>query len=239
VTGAGGGISRAICRLFLREGACVAAADVDLPMARAAIDGALPERAIALNCDVGDSESVRRAVQQAVAAFGGLNVLCNVAGGSTRADAAVTEAPEAEFWRAIRVDLFGIFLCCKHALPYLVRAGGGSVINMGSMVALTPVHRKDCYTAAKGGVVALTRSMALEYASHGVRVNAISPGITATPRVEAFMAASPDMQAIGRRHLLGLVQPEEIAHMAVYLASAESRTVTGQVQAVDSGVSMR
>jgi NAD(P)-dependent dehydrogenase (short-subunit alcohol dehydrogenase family) len=240
VTGAGGGIGQAICRRFLDEGALVVAADIELAAAEAAIAMASnQERALALQCDVGDGDSVRKALACAVKSFGGLHVLCNVAGGSTSADSAVTTAPEAEFWRAIRLDLFGTFLCCKHAIPEIVHSGGGSVINMASMVALTPVRGRDCYTAAKGGVVSLTRSMALEYAAQHVRVNAIAPGITRTPRVMAFLEGNAGMQHIADTHLLGLVEPVEVAHMAVFLASEESRTVTGQVYAVDSGATMR
>ncbi len=240
VTGAGGGIGRAICERFLAEGACVAAADIDGARAAEALSGApVSGRTLALACDAGDSESVQAAIAEAVRAFGGLNVICNIAGGSTGQDGAVTEAPESEFWRAIRVDLFGTFLSCKYGLPELIRAGGGSVINMASMVALMAVPGLDCYTAAKGGVIALTRSMAAGYARHGVRVNAIAPGITRTPRVQASLDhGSPRMDALSARHLLGLVEPLDIAELAVYLASDESRRVTGQVMPVDSGVTI-
>lgn len=239
VTGAGGGIGRAICERFLAEGARVAAADIHVDHAAAALGEARHQgRGLALCCDVGDSESVRRAVTQTVQAFGGLHVICNVAGGSTSQDGPVNEAPEAEFWRAIRLDLFGTFLCCKHGLPELIKTGGGSVINMASMVALMAVPGKDCYTAAKGGVLAITRSMAVEYAPHAIRVNAIAPGITRTPRVQAFLDASQDMNPLAARHLLGLAEPLDIAQLAVYLASDESRFVTGQVIAVDSGATI-
>jgi NAD(P)-dependent dehydrogenase (short-subunit alcohol dehydrogenase family) len=239
VTGAGGGIGGSICQRFLAEGAYVAAADIDPELADAAVtDAKGGGRAIAVHCDVGDSASVRAAIARTVAAFSHLNVLCNVAGGSTAQDGAVTEAPEEEFWRAMRLDLFGTFLCCKHGLPELIKAGGGSVVNMVSMVALMAVPGRDCYTAAKGGVAAITRSMAAEYARHSIRVNAIAPGITLTPRVKAFLDTNEEMKKLAAMHLLGPAEPVDIAHMAVYLASDESRVVTGQIIAVDGGVTI-
>ncbi len=239
VTGAGGGIGRAICERFLAEGALVAATDIVAEGAVAAISNIDDKaRAIGFECDVGDSESVRSAIARTVATFGRLDVLCNVAGGSTSRDDAVTEAPEDEFWRAIRLDLFGTFLTCKHGLPELIKAGGGSVINMASMVALMAVPRKDCYTAAKGGVISLSRSMAAHYAQYSIRVNAIAPGIVMTPRVEKFVETNEYLKGILGKHLLGPAMPVDIAQMAVYLGSDESRVVTGQVFPVDSGVTI-
>jgi NAD(P)-dependent dehydrogenase (short-subunit alcohol dehydrogenase family) len=150
----------------------------------------------------------------------------------------VTEAPEDEFWRTIRLDLFGTFLCCKYGLPELIKAVGGSVINMSSMVALMAVADRDCYTAAKGGVSALTRSMAAHYAQYAIRVNAIAPGIVMTPRVQVFMESSEKLRELIGIHLLGPAEAVDIAHMAVYLASDESRVVTGQVFPVDSGATI-
>jgi NAD(P)-dependent dehydrogenase (short-subunit alcohol dehydrogenase family) len=238
VTGAGGGIGRAVCERFLAEGARVAAADVDMGAAQQSILGADAGRAIAIGCDVGDGEAVRASIARTVSAFGTLNVLCNIAGGSSNRDGMVTDAPEEEFWRVIRVDLFGTFACCKFGLPDLIRAGGGSVINMTSMAALMALPKRDCYTAAKGGVAALTRSLAAEYGEYGIRVNAIAPGVTLTPRVKANMTTNTDFQAVAARQLLGSADPVDIAHMAVYLASDESRVVTGQVLAVDSGITI-
>jgi NAD(P)-dependent dehydrogenase (short-subunit alcohol dehydrogenase family) len=239
VTGAGGDIGRSVCQRFLAEGASVAAVDINLPAAQEAIHNApVDTRVIAIDCDVGDSDAVRRAVGATVAALGGIDVICTIAGGSTRHDGPVTEAPEEEFWRAIRLDLFGTFVTCKHAIPELIRTGGGSVITMSSMVALMGVPGRDCYTAAKGGTLALTRSMAVEYAAAGIRVNAIAPGITRTARVSAILETNSASMALVSRHLLGIAEPLDVAHLAVFLASEESRVVTGQVFPVDSGVTI-
>lgn len=237
VTGAGGGIGRRICERFLEEGARVVALDLNPDTAAEAVASA-PERALALGCDVGESDEVRGAVAAAVGRFGGrLTVLCTTAGGSTPADGPITEAPEEEFWRAVRLDLFGTFLVCRHGVPELVRAGGGSVITLTSIVALIGTPGLACYSAAKGGIVALTRSMAADCAGDGVRVNAIAPGITLTPRVQRRIESGHVSAALSRRHLLGLVKPADVAEMAVFLAGPESRAITGQVFPVDSGAS--
>jgi NAD(P)-dependent dehydrogenase (short-subunit alcohol dehydrogenase family) len=237
VTGAGGGIGRSICEHFLAEGARVAATDIDPDAAAAAITTAAPGQAVAFSCDAADSESVRQAIARTVTELGPLTVICCVAGGSSLRDGGVTEAPEEEFWRVIGLDLFGPWVACKHGIPELIKAGGGSVVLMTSMTALMGTTNRDCYTAAKGGILAITRSIATGYGAQGVRVNAIAPGMTMTPRVMA-RAESPAIKELAARHLLGPADPSDIAHMAVYLASDESRVVTGQIMPVDSGVTI-
>jgi NAD(P)-dependent dehydrogenase (short-subunit alcohol dehydrogenase family) len=237
ITGAGAGIGRATAVLFAREGARVVVAD---------IAGAAGEEtahmagngAIAIRTDVTDESSVRAAIRATVDKFGRLDVLHNNAGGSTPQDNNVVEAPIEEFWRVIKLDLFGTFLGCRCGIPALVQSGGGSVINMSSNLALMGINGRDCYTAAKGAIAALTRSLAVEFAPQRVRVNAIAPSATMTARVKKLMEGNPAIDKLAQSHLLGLIQPEDIANGALYLASEESRMVTGQLLSVDSGVTI-
>jgi NAD(P)-dependent dehydrogenase (short-subunit alcohol dehydrogenase family) len=242
VTGGGGGIGKGICRQFLAEGAAVAAVDVDARLASLAVADAPEGQAISLMCDVTSSDSVRQAIEQAVKAFGRLDIICNVAGGATPQDGKVTEVPEEEFWRAIRLDLFGTFLTCKYGIPELIRAGGGSIINFSSLTTVMATPARACYTSAKGGVTALTRQIAGDYAHQGVRANAIAPSRVMTPRLQAMMDSgwgeSERSKAVAAMHLLGSVEPADVAQLATYLASDESRRVTGQVMFVDSGVTI-
>jgi NAD(P)-dependent dehydrogenase (short-subunit alcohol dehydrogenase family) len=244
ITGGGGGIGRATAERFAEEGAKVVVADIDVTAGEAAAHSA---RAGAGNsggdahfvrCDVTERASVEAAIAETVARYGKLDVLHNNAGGSTLQDGPVTEAPDEEFWRVIRLDLYGTFLCSKIAIPEIIKAGGGAVINMSSNVALMALPGRDCYTAAKGGIASLTRSMAVEYAPYKIRVNAIAPSVTLTDRVRRLLAANKDIGKLASTHLLGLGQPIHVADLAVYLASDEAEITTGQILSVDSGVTI-
>ena len=239
ITGSGTGIGRDAAELFASEGARVVVAEID-PVSGAETQERVRDaggEALWVGTDVTDAESVQAALGAAAAHFGRLDVLYNNAGGSTQVDGPVTEAPDEEFWRVIKLDLFGTFLVCKHGIPHLIEAGGGSVINTSSNVALMALRGRDCYTAAKGGVASMTRSMAAEYARHGIRVNAIAPSATRTQRAAALADANEHIDRMVREsHLLGWCQPRDIACMALYLASDESRVTTGQILSVDSGV---
>ena len=235
VTGAGGGIGRAVCERFLAEGANVVAVDRDPAAAEQAIATAAPGRGESLRCDVTNDNDVRRAVEQALEAFARLDVLVTVAGGSTAADGRVTEVSDDEFWRVIGVDLYGTVTACRHVVPEIVRSGGGSVVLFSSITAFNGVEDKVAYSAAKGGVAAMTRAMAVGHARENVTVNAIAPGVTLTPRVRGHLANSPATRGHADRQLRGPIEPARVADVAVMLASDEGSAMTGQVLLVDGG----
>jgi NAD(P)-dependent dehydrogenase (short-subunit alcohol dehydrogenase family) len=241
ITGAGTGIGRATARAMAVEGARIVVAEVNRASGEqtAQIIAQSGGNCIAVPTDVTQEDSVRAAIDKTVRHYGGLHILHNNAGGSTPADSNVVDVPLDEFWRAIRLDLFGTFLGCRFAIPAIIAAGGGAVINMASNVALMGVAGRDCYTAAKGGIAAITRSMAVEFAPQKVRVNAIAPSATMTDRVRGRLeAGNPRVTKLAAAHLLGLIEPEDIANMAVFLASDDARLITGQVYPVDSGVTI-
>jgi NAD(P)-dependent dehydrogenase (short-subunit alcohol dehydrogenase family) len=237
ITGAASGIGRATAVLFAREGARVVVADIAVAAGEETAQLAGHDT-IFVRTDVTDDASFQAAIRTTLGKFGRLDVLHNNAGGSTPRDNNAVEAPIDEFWRVIKLDLFGTFLGCRYGIPALIESGGGAVINMTSNLALMGVAGRDCYTAAKGGVAALTRSLAVEFAPQRVRVNAIAPSATMTERVRRLIAANPAVDKLAQSHLLGEIQPEDIASAALYLASDESRMMTGQILPVDSGVTI-
>jgi NAD(P)-dependent dehydrogenase (short-subunit alcohol dehydrogenase family) len=236
ITGGGRGIGRAAALLFAREGAQVVIAEIaarDGEATAAAIEDAGGEARFVAT-DVTRPEQIEAAVKAALDAFGGLHVMYNNAGGATPKDGKVTDMDLDEFWRTIGVDLFGTFLGCRFAIPVVVAGGGGSIINTTSIRAMIGTAGADAYSAAKGGVRALTRALALQWAAHNIRVNAIAPGVILTERVRALLR---DDDAIFGKSLLGPSDPEDVAQMALYLASDESRRVTGAILPMDSGAS--
>ena len=240
ITGAGTGIGRATAKAMAAEGAKIVIAELNKAAGEetAQIVAQAGGDCIAVPTDVTSEDSVKAAIAAAMNHYGALHVLHNNAGGSTNVDNTVVDAPIEEFWRVIKLDLFGTFLGCRFGIPALIASGGGSVVNMSSNVALMGIPGRDCYTAAKGGVAAITRSMAVEFAASKVRVNAIAPSATMTARVRALVAGNAGLAKLTDAHLVGPIEPEDIANMAVFLASDESRMVTGQVYPVDSGVTI-
>jgi len=250
ITGAGQGIGAAGARVFAREGARVVVADMNAEVGERCVAEIRTAGGEALfqQCDFTDEESVANTVQRTVREYGGLDVLYNNVGGSTPQDNTVTDLPMEEFWSAIKRDLLTTFLACRHGIRAMREAGrGGSVINTSSFVSVIGTLGCDAYTAAKGGVNAITRSMAVEYAPDRIRVNAIAPGAVQTDRMARFLASNPDHVKFSLRnrhrrpevnsHLVGLVELEDIAAMALFLACDDSRRITGTIQLIDSGAS--
>lgn len=237
IFGGGGRIGAAAANLFSDEGADVVIAD--LADRGVAVCEAIEKeggRTLFVKTDVTAPDQVKAAIASTVQHFGKLNILYNCAGGSSPADGLIENVDDEDFWRTIRVDLYGTWLACKHGFPAIIASGGGGIVNMASLAGLRPNKGVNAYSAAKGGVVSLTRSLALGYGEKGVRVNAIAPGAVATPRVLAMIEKSESVRAqvIDQQHF-GLIPPIEIAYMALYLASDEARATTGQIFLVDGG----
>ena len=237
ITGGGAGIGRATVGLFAREGAKVILAEFNAETGAAAAREAREQGGdvVFVQTDVSRPEEVERAVAMAVSEFGGLDMLYNNVGGSTLLDGPVTTAPFEEFQKKINVDLFGTWLSCRHAVPEMIKRGGGAIVNATSITSLRGFPNQDCYTAAKGAISALTRSMAVEFAPQKIRVNAVAPGSTMTERIVERRKSGHSRPGLAERHLLGLIDPLDIAYSVLFLCSEESRRITGQILAVDSG----
>ncbi len=243
VTGGAAGIGRAIAEAFLREGARVAVADRDAEAGeRASRDLARLGEVIFVPGDVSRAEDARRMVERVVEAFGRLDVLVNNAGVTLKASVVDTEEPDWD--HVLAVNLKGVYLCSKYAIPHMVRGGGGSIINVGSIASFVGLPENAAYNASKGGLLTLTRNMAVDYARSNVRVNALCPAMILTPMLEAFIRAQPDpeayVRAVEQAIPLGRIgRPEDVAPAAVFLASDESAFVTGSALMVDGGYTAR
>ncbi|MDD9983750.1 MAG: SDR family NAD(P)-dependent oxidoreductase [Gammaproteobacteria bacterium] len=242
ISGAGRGIGAAIALAFAEEGAAVQCLDIDQAAAAAVaaeID-ASGGRAGAARCDVRDSASVRAGVEAAVEAFGRIDVV--VANAATVTPRITVDALSEEDWRdALAVNLTGVFLLCKHTLPHLRAQGSGSVILTASQMGRVAYNGQAAYCATKGALIQLAKVMALDHAAEGIRVNTLSPGGTATARLERrFGTLDRAESEWGPTHPVGrLGRPEEIAAGAVFLASDESSFMTGADLLIDGGYSAR
>ncbi len=235
ITGAASGIGREAALLFSDEGARVCVADVDGEAAERTVAEA--RDAFAVEVDVADSDSVRAMYEATAARYGGIDVLYNNAGISPADDASILET-EPDAWQRVQdVNAKGVFLCCKHGIPYLLERGGGSVINVASFVALMGAATSQIsYTASKGAVLSLSRELAVQFARQGIRVNALCPGPVETPLVARVHG--PETRAQWLRHLpmRRYAAPEEITPMALFLLDErKSGYLTGQAIAVDGG----
>jgi NAD(P)-dependent dehydrogenase (short-subunit alcohol dehydrogenase family) len=237
ITGAASGIGRASARKFAAEGAHVVVADL------ADVDGAALAEEIGglfVHADVTSPDDVQAMYAAAVERFGGIDVLFNNAGISPPDDDSILET-EMDAWRRVQeVNLTSVYLCCKHGIPHLLERGGGSVVNTASFVAVMGAATSQIsYTASKGGVLAMSRELGVQFARQGVRVNALCPGPVNTPLLQELFAKDPERAARRLVHIpLGrFAEPEEIAAAASFLASDDASFITASTFLVDGGIS--
>jgi len=251
ITGAGAGIGRACAERFATEGASVVIAEIDEDSGRAAEASVGTDQSLFVKTDVTDEESITGALAAAEERFGMINVLVNCAGGSITGDKAVTDVAPEVWDHTINLDLKGPFLCCRLGIPLLEKAGGGSIVNFTSVVALKGAFGGHVYTAAKGAIISLTQALAGTYWRQNIRANAIAPGIVLSDRVASRLqmnqagsaeqqiahSIAQDNRLVDRRHPFGHGMPEDIASVALFLASDESRMVNAAVIPAEGGAS--
>lgn len=239
VTGGGSGIGRATALAFAAAGAKVAVADLDADAASetASLITSAGGTADAAALDVADADAVEEWTQEILDRWGRLDWACNNAG-TSGTYAALADQPLADWERVLAVNLTGTFLCLRAQVPRMVAGGGGAVVNIASAAGLMGFANLPAYVASKHGVVGLTKSVALEVAHKGVRVNAVCPGTIRTPMLAGFTGGDEDaLEAMGRgAPMRRLGTPEEVAEAVVWLCSDSASFVTGQALAVDGGV---
>jgi NAD(P)-dependent dehydrogenase (short-subunit alcohol dehydrogenase family) len=240
VTGAGSGIGEATARLLAGDGDRVAVADFDAAAAER-VAGEIRAgggQAMAVTVDVADAASVAAGVAAVANAWGRIEVLVNNAGIGVAGD--VLETSDDDLYRILAINVGGIFNTCRAVMPSMLEAGGGVIVNVASIVAFAAVTRRAAYSASKGAVVALTRSIAIDYMTRGIRCNAVAPGTVDSPWIGRILADQEDpvaaRQAMVDRQPLGrLGRPDEIAGAIRYLASAEAEFVHGSCLVIDGG----
>ena len=244
ITGAGRGIGRAAAELFAREGATVVIAEINEELGRdaeSAIRAAGGEGRF-VRCDIAEGDDVRNLFATVREVYGALHVLYNNASIFLRGeDGPVTDLDEEVWHRILGVNLHGLFLCCKYGIPLMVESGGGSVITTASSAAVIGVPMCDAYTASKGATVALTRAMAVEFGPKNVRVNCIAPAGIDTEMLRESSLDNPDFQESGffEKAPLGRYgTPEEVANLALFLASDESTYITGAIVRADGATTI-
>jgi len=243
ITGAGSGMGRTAARMFAGEGAKVVCVDVAEEVAESAAEEVRTAggQATAVVADVSNEDAARKMVDHAVATFGRVDALYNNAGIMPATDHSVIDT-DVETWdKVMAVNLRGVFLGCKYAIPKMVDQGSGSIINIASFVAILGCSvPQDAYTASKGAVLALTKSLAVQFAPKGVRTNSISPGPIETPLLMDWLVKDEEAKRIrlARNPTGRFGKPEEIVHVAIYLASDESRWTNGANLVIDGGITV-
>ena len=236
VTGAGSGIGAGIAKLFAKEGAKVVLADWHPENAEkvASEIRAAAGQAVAVKCDVSDAKDAEALIAAALAQFKKIDILVNNAG--VYVPDSVERVSEAEWDKVMSVDLKGVMLCSKYAIPHMRKQGKGKIINIASIAGEVGLAQSAAYCAAKGGVILLTKEMALDYAKDRINVNAICPGVIVTAMTEDMRRDKQTADGLMQQTPLGRFgQPEDIAYAALYLANDESDFVTGTALVVDGG----
>src|SRR6059058_6060472 len=239
VTGAASGIGRAAALAFAHEGASVVAADVSEQgnQETARLIEEQGGRAVAIRCDVTRAADVNAALDKTVEAFGRLDFAFNNAGIEPREPAPTAEDEEEEWNRIIDTNLRSVFLCMKHEIPLSPKQGGGAIVNTSSGAGIIGIKGSPAYTAAKHGVIGLTRAAALDYAAQNIRINAVCPGYIATPMMDRFTGGTPEGRAkvISEEPIGRMGRPEEIANAVLWLCSDAASFVVGHALVVDGG----
>ena len=245
LTGAGAGIAKATAKAFVKEGAKVAIIELSREAGQAA-EKEIGAAALFVETDVTKDDSVKRAVEAAVEKFGRLDIIFNCAGGSLEEDVPVHQMDLKVWHHTINLNLLHPFLTCRHGIPHLMKAGGGSIINVTSHLGLMG-SIKPAYAATKGGIISFTKTLAAQYVQHGIRANAVAPGSIRTERQikryeykEVMLAEKPGPKALARMaaqkaYPYSKGEPDDIAAIAVFLASDDSRMLTGTTIAADGG----
>lgn len=244
ITGAGSGIGQAIALLFSQEGASVAVADFSEAGGTATVEQIRQAGGDAqfFQLDVSRSADVKQTVDAVLQRWNRLDVLCNNAGIGVAA--AVVDTTEEDWDRTLAVDLKGVFLGCKYAIPAMIERGGGVIVNTASVAGQVGVLNRAAYCSAKAGVVGLTKSVAVDYVGQNIRANAVCPGTVDSPWIQKILSAQADpagerQRMVERQPMGRMGEPEEIARAALYLASDDSAFVTGTALVIDGGLTAR
>jgi NAD(P)-dependent dehydrogenase (short-subunit alcohol dehydrogenase family) len=243
ITGAGGGMGRVAARMFAAEGAKVVVAEFSESAGEETVRlvKEASGEASFVKVDVSTESSAKAMIERAVAAYGRVDVLYNNAGIMPEADHSVVDTDVATWDQVMAVNVRGVFLGCKYAIPVMVEQGSGSIINIASFVAILGCSvPQDAYTASKGALLSLTRSLAVQFGPNGVRTNAICPGPVETPLLMDWLVKDEEAKRIrlARNPSGRFGKPEEIVNMALYLASDESRWTNGAQLVVDGGITV-